>query len=284
MFIRFYSSDNKKICRHPISTSSILETNATNVEFNIKLSLSQSLDPVNNKLATTKYSNELSELLYHPDLTEYTAIAHLTSNTTSISETIETYSTASKIGYLVLNIPFAIYKKVDTKSVRKTINNKDINEKIKYFIKNFDRGFAFYNLINIYNNNKRSTQNLLNAANLPDEEVLSDIILYQMEQNLSKLINGSFKQMGEESILTGIEIFKKRGLFGNKTNIFEYIEGKNKMPHIIFGDTYFDTDKLSISEIQAKANSNQELSIIEKYHLLDYYQDKCTEFIDACGR
>ena len=283
MFIRFHSSDDKIICRHPLSTSSLLEANATNTEYIIKFSLSQNLEPVEKKLASAKYHKDIANLLYHPDFTEYTAIAHITANTLKISDILETYGIASKIGNLVLNLPNAIYKKIDIKTVKKLIENNNIKNKIKYFIKNLDRGFAFYNLINIYNHEKDSVQVLLKSANLPNEPELHNIVLYQMENNLNRLINGPFKKMGEDSILNGIDIFKKRGLFGDKMNILKYITNKNILPQLLFGDTYFDTDKLSILDIQKKTQNNQEISPIEKYYILDFYENKCSEFIDACG-
>ena len=55
------------------------------------------------------------------------------------------------------------------------------------------------------------------------------------------------------------------------------------MPTILFGDTELNLDNLDVNDILKKLNKGDEISINEKYFIIDYYKDKFDEFLEVCG-
>ena len=284
LFVRFNSIDDIPIVRVPVSVASILETNAIKSEYFIKfLALKEDTDFINKKVSEGLLKEELMHLLYNPDLTLYSVIAHLTANLDNQQDIIETLDITSQIGTLVLNMPDDLMKNIKTPE----IDNKIWEERYNSFIIEKDKGAIFYfllrNLIDKYGQNKFSKEAILIASDLPNEEELRENIILEMEGNIKKLIDGPFKKMAVVAIKNGIEMFKKRGIFGDGKELRDYIIDNKIMPTILFGDTELNLDNLDVNDILKKLNNGDEISINEKYFIIDYYKDKFDEFLEVCG-
>ena len=123
----------------------------------------------------------------------------------------------------------------------------------------------------------------MEASDLPSKDQLRENIITKMEENINKLIDGPFKAMAVKAIKIGIEMFKRRGVFGDGTEIRDYIIDNKIMPTILFGDTVLKLDNLDINIILEKLNNGEEITINEKYFIIDYYKDKFDEFLEVCG-
>lgn len=284
LFVRFNSTDNIPIVRVPISVASILETNAIKSEYLVKfLAIKQDEDFINKKVSERILKEELMHLLYNPDLTLYSVIAHLTANLNNQEDIIETLDVTSQIGTLVLNLPDELIKKIRIPK----IEDKLWEERYNCFINEKDKGAIFYfllkNLIEKYGQNSFSKETILEASGLPSKDELRENIITNMEENINKLIDGPFKAMAVKAIKIGIEMFKRRGVFGDGAEIRDYIIDNKIMPTILFGDTVLKLDNLDINIILEKLNSGEEITINEKYFIIDYYKDKFDEFLEVCG-
>lgn len=284
LFVRFNSIDDAPIVRVPVSVASILETNAIKSEYFVKfLAIKQDDDIVNKKVSERILKEELMHLLYNPDLTLYSVIAHLTANLNNQQDIIETLDITSQIGTLVLNIPDELIRNIRIPK----IEDKLWEERYNSFIVEKDKGALFYfllkNLIENSGQNNFSKEAILLASNLPNEIELSKSIIKEMENNINELIEGPFKSMAEKAIKSGIEMFKRRGIFGDGKELRDYIVDNKILPTILFGDTILKLDGLDISDILKKLNREEEITINEKYFIIDYYKDKFDEFLEVCG-
>jgi hypothetical protein len=284
LFVRFSSKDNKPISRVPMSVASILETNAIKAEFSIKANcILLDEDPVSKIIRQKNLKKEIIGLLYHPDLTLYSVIAHLTANLNDDDNIFSTLETTSAIGTFVLNFPNELYSKLKIPIV----NDKIWEERYVHFISDKDIGATYYfllkNLIDQNGKKSFSEELILSSSNLPKADEVFEIVLSKMLENKQNLIEGPFKNMAIKMLDKGIEMFKKRGLFGTNSDFRKYIVENKLFPTVIFGDTILKTENLNADEILEKVKKGEEISVHEKYFIMDYYDSKFMEFNEVCG-
>lgn len=284
LFVRFSSSDKKPISRVPLTVASILETNAIKAEYYIKIaSLTNETNPASRIIRERELKAELINLLYHPELTLYSVVAHLTANLNNDDDIIRILEQTSAIGTLVLNLPEKVY---DDLKIPK-IDDDLWTQRYKSFKSDKDIGATYYFLLkNLIDNNGKqsfSEDRILSSSNLPNKEDIFQIIISEMQANKTKLIEGPFKSMAIEMITKGIKMFKNRGIFGNKEGFREYITSNKLKPTVLFGDTILNTDGLEISEIIEKLIKKEKLTVHEKYFALDFYDKKFELFNEICG-
>lgn len=284
LFVRFSSKDNKPISRVPISVAAILETNAICAEFGIKAqSILLDEDLVSRIIRQKKFNSDVIRQLYHPDLTLYSVIAHLTANLNDDENIFSTLKTTSAIGTFVLNFPDELYPKLKVPS----INDKVWEERYNHFISDKDIGATYYFLLKnlIDQNGKKSftEELLLSSSNLPKVDEVFEKTLSEMMENKQNLIDGPFKEIAAKILDKGIEMFKKRGLFGTNKDFRKYVVDNKLFPTVIFGDTILKTENLDADEILEKVKKGIEISVHEKYFIIDYYDTKFMEFNEVCG-
>lgn len=284
LFLRFNCFDDIPLIRIPVSVASILETNAINSEFALKIGLANTIENVVDKnLKLTEIKEEMLSILYHKDFALYTVVAHLTANLNNQTDAAKTYQVASSIGTTILNLPDEIFEKMDLVK----IGNDEWDRRIKEFQNIKDKGFGFYNLlkntIDKCGQNNHTIDNMLKSSNLPPKDELETLVIAEMEKNKSLLIDGPFKKNAEETIEKGINIFKIRGIDGNNDDFRNKLFDLNVLPNLIFGDTYFDDTHFDILQVLEKLKQNIKLTLDEIYLTCDYYDKKFNEFVKACG-
>ncbi|MCD9564320.1 hypothetical protein [Tenacibaculum maritimum] len=284
LFVRFSSHDEKPISRVPVSVASILETNAIKAEFDIKIqAMLLDKEPVSRIIREKNLNNEIIGLLYHPDLTLYSVIAHLTANLNNDNDIIRTLNTTSAIGTLVLNFPEKLYQSLKVPEISEEL----WKERYKSFINDKDIGATYYfllkNLIDTNGQNSFTEELILSSSNLPEKSEVIELVLSEMEENKKNLIEGPFKKMATDILEQGIKMFKKRGLFSTNDNFREYIMDNKLFPPIIFGDTILKTDGLNVNDVLEKVKKGEEISVHEKYFIMEYYDKKFNEFNEVCG-
>lgn len=284
LFVQFSSKDEEPISRVPISVASILETNAIKAEFDIKIkAMLLDKEPVSRIIREKNINKEIIGLLYHPDLTLYSVIAHLTANLNDDNDIIRTLNTTSAIGTFVLNFPKELYKDLIVPKVEGELWEK----RYENFVEDKDIGATYYFLLKnliVKNGQKSFTEELiLSSSNLPKSDKVIELILSEMEENKKSLIEGPFKEMAIDILNQGIEMFKRRGLFGTTENFREYVTDNKLFPPVIFGDTVLKTDSLKVEEVMVKIKKGEKISVHEKYFIMEYYDNKLNEFNEVCG-
>lgn len=284
LFLRFNCFDDIPLIRVPISVASILESNAINAEFLLKIAFANDIEDVVDKyVKLTEIKSEWSSILYDKDFALYTVIAHLTGNLNNQKDVILTYNIAAAIGTTILNLPEEIYNKMELTKV----GQEEWDRKIKEFQNIKDIGFGFYNLlknlIDKKGQNQYSIEDLLKCSKLPNKNEMEKLVIQEMEKNKELLIEGPFKKIAQETIIRGIEIFKIRGIDGNNMEFRSNLFKMKVLPNLIFGDTSFDDSTFEITEILEKLRQDSVLTIDEIYLTCDFYDKKFNEFVNACG-
>lgn len=284
LFMRFNCFNDIPLIRIPVSVASILEINAIYSEFQLKLTVAHQIeDVIQRTLKIKEIQNEWLSILYDQELALYTSVAHLTANLNAQTDAVEAYKVASAIGTTVLNIPDELYDKLTLTK----FNNAEWDKRMADAIGIKEKGFTFYNLlknlIDIKGCNSYSIENVLECSNLPSKQEMEDLIQAEMNDNLALLIEGPFKNKAIETIKKGIEIFKLRGIDGNKSDFRSKIVKEGYLPHVMFGDTVFDETKFNLEHALKNYSSGQDPKINEVYFTCDYYDRKMNEFVNACG-
>lgn len=284
LFIKFNCGNDIPLLRVPISVTSILEANAINSEFMLKISLAHQIsDPIDKNLKLKQISSEMEQILYHEDLALYTVIAHLTGGLNEQADAGWAFGVASSIGTLVLNLPDILY---DQMKITK-IASEEWERRVACLVKNKDCGFGFYNLLRnqIDSGGKKeySIDFVLKNSNLPPIEKFEEIVVQEMQNNMSNLIDGPFKEIAIDLIKKGIEIFKIRGIDGDKVDFRNNFSRLKYLPMTIFGDTDFDESKFDLQKSLRKMYDGELPLLPERYFLAQYYGRKLGEFASVCG-
>lgn len=284
MFSRFSSYDGTQLLRAPISTASILETNAVYSEFSTRNDLIKNIKDEKTKESITNMTQtELASMLYNKDYVLYTMGPHLAAILGNESDPFKTYTFASTFGTIALNIPTYSYGEMKISNAHSSTNLA----RLKKLKKNQDIGFCFYNLLNNYfsrnGSGKIDLENVLFSSNLPAPDAVNKLIIKEMNDNKKLIIDGPFKKMAISIIDLGISLFKTRGIDGKKTSILDIHQSRQFTPKIIYGDTFFEEKDYPITKILENLEKTFELTLPETYFLFQYYNQKFIEYINVCG-
>ncbi len=91
--------------RQPLTVGSLLETSAMWSEMRTGLEAFALLDPIQAAIDKRLHSEKMKEYLYNPNVTEYTAPAHMLSVLCQIGEVYSTYEHAAMLIQIALNLP-----------------------------------------------------------------------------------------------------------------------------------------------------------------------------------
>lgn len=284
LFLKFSSLNDVPLIRIPVSVASILESNAINAEYILKISIANSIeDIVEKNRVILEIKREWLSMLYDKDFALYTVIAHLTANLNKQSDVVVTYSQTASIGTTILNLPEDMYERMKLTK----IGDELWDRKVKEFQNIKDKGFTFYNLLkNLIDDNgenQYSIENLLSSSELPTIDELEKIVIQEMEKTKELLIEGPFKKKALDILNKGLEIFMIRGIDGSKANFRANLFEKGYLPKVIFGDTEFDDSNFKINDIIKKLEEDSDLTIDEIYLTNLFFDSKFSEFINACG-
>ncbi len=238
-FVRFLNPENDKlISRTPLSNSSLLETNAISEEIKITINILNKLDKENLLVETKLMEEEYFKWLYNPELTLYSAIAHLTSSITGIKDIISTFMISNEISNLLLCLPEEVYRSIPINPYLSEFGKKNtlLNSQKS-------NGHTFLNLLLNYSNkfndhDKFDINKVLDASNLPSKADIEKQVLEEFENTKKKVIDGPFKHIVIKKIDNAITYFGKFGLDSAKQPVIDFLDFDK--PTLIFGDTYVD--------------------------------------------
>jgi len=292
--ITFFSNDGqKKVCRVPISVVSLLETTATNKEYDFLLSEALKLESPYKDNQLKALSEQIEKKIYHPELALYSVAVHLTSVFLEISNPIIAYRISSVFAKVALNLPSELFSAI--KIPKELGSTKQWVERTHYLIKNADCGFAFYLLIKNYKDevgkllgSDISVDEILSSSNLPNEKEVEQLISIEIEtlsmKSLIEQQNG-FDRMIADKVFFGSKFRSIAGIGQqNITSEEEIAQFIREKPWLVYGGKDVpQNEHLDLNEIVNKAQFQQKLSFEEWFKLWQFCEERIDAFSEICG-
>ncbi len=234
-FINFLDKQKEKICRVPLTLSSLFELCATSEEFFFDQIYFSTLGE-NERLVELASQNASSlSKLYTPELVLYSAAVHLYANILGISDTVKAYTEASRLIYFILNLPDEYLKRVPISIDLRIFGNRNRN-----MHKDSDIGYIYYNILILLSkiptdNFDKKIEELLKMLGFPNIKDLEITILEKMYNNLNVIGNSFISEYFKLLIQNGIEYFKVLGLSRSENTMVAF-NSVNRTTYILFGD------------------------------------------------
>ena len=288
-FVSFASNNDEKISRVPISVVSLLETTATNAEFQFLINEANKLDGNYKEIQLKAISKKLESKLYHPELTLYSVAVHLTSVYLGINDPIIGYEISSIFAKIALNMPSQLFKLVPF--TEKINSSEEWKKRSNKLIENQDRGFIFYLLLQNYlnhngklKNNEISVETILKSSNLPTEVEIEELITQEiLEMDMAMMRNANdFNKRIIDKVFFGNKFRKSTGIAQDKKSA-DLTEFTREKPFLIFKNTYFEYEELDLQVIYNKIALQQEVTIEEWFRLYSFCEKKIDDFNEICG-
>jgi hypothetical protein len=282
-FIHFITFDNTPLMRMPISIASLLETNSISEEIKWHMAHITQLSKTEQPFHLKYYENEvLLKLLYNQDLALYNVAVHLAANILEISDFLEAFNISSSIATLTLNLPNDLVKNIPVKNEK----FKEWGNRCQHMLNNNEHGFIYFILLENYapifrESKKFNLADLLEASNLPDEDVITKLVIAEMDKIIAEACQEpNLKETFIPNLENGRFFFKKLGLIFKNTNIEKVIVGKT--PTLICKDsdiqfqTYRDKELFDLRPIK-------DLKISEWYNVSNAINKKLTQLYQVRG-
>ena len=176
LFVRFHEGA-RDVARQPVTIGSLLELRAVQAEVLAFAELTPLRPPDERRVEELIFQREYLKLFYHPELTTYSAAAHLLSRTLpGDTEATLVLSLGAEIAHLCLNVHPKHFARL-----KPPADLKDRGEhRVRGFKARADRGYLFACLSHLVVRAQAARPNanamtaVLNAAGLPDEPAVLD--------------------------------------------------------------------------------------------------------------
>lgn len=288
-FVSFVSKKDVKISRVPISIVSLLETTATNAEYQFLISEAGKLASPYRENQLAQISKKIESKLYHPELTLYSVAVHLTSVHLGVSDPILGYEISSIFAKIALNIPSQLF--INITFPKELSSTEEWLKRSKKLIKNEDRGFVFYLLLRNYvttfgtlKDNKISIENILKSSNLPSEDNIQKLIKLEIQELNMKMLTSTndFNKLILDKIFFGNKFRESTGIGQNNKQV-DLSEFIRERPYLIFKNSYFEYEDLELHKIYTKIASQEQVTIEEWFRIHTFCEKKIEEFNEICG-
>ena len=284
LFVNFKNpDDNTRISRTPIVVSSILETKAMAEELLSALYYLRktSYNSIEIKIEEDVIKNEALRWLYNPNMTLYSAVAHLSSCLTLRGDIVEILQFARNLANIVLSLPDKYYDQM--------IVNPDFQaykERTAKLVLNKDIGFAYKNLILNYRDSKfdkteYNIDDLLVASKMPSLNVLHSEVIKEFNNLRQSVIGGPLHDIMQQKIDNAISYFSKYGFDLNNFNSLSFIDYET--PRITFSDTKLEDDIIEKDIFLYKCWSRHHISDSDWIYNIDEIYDQVDTFNNICG-
>ena len=288
LFVKFSSSKKENISRVPLSVVSLLETTATNSEFNFLLSEALKLESPFRENQIKSISSKFESLLYNPELTLYSVAVHVVSVNLQISDPIKGYEFSSLFAKIALNIPSNLFQTI------KIHSEFDITEQWKHrakkMLENQERGFAFYLLVKNYvavfgtDPKQMTVENILKASNLPTEQEIEKAISEEIQAlDLQILLEKNNLNSGVIDKVSWGNKFREVTGIGQQNTMTDLSKFELDKPYLIFQETYFEYENLNLETIIDKLMRQQKINIDEWFRFYTWCEKRIDSFNTICG-
>jgi hypothetical protein len=216
MFANFYWEDGRKACRTPLSILSLLETNAMFYELETESQIIAGIPDGEREIERGLRTRQRAKDLANPYLAQYSAVAHLVANALDLYEPLATYTQASRLAALCLNLPGRLFAKIKVAP-----RFAEFRTSMTYMRVARDPVFAF--LCILYADEERGDvsgvdwlTNRIQKAGLPPVESIRVETETQMAQIAKNLRAGPFSKRADSLLELGRSVFGASGLLHAK--------------------------------------------------------------------
>lgn len=288
-FVVFKSEDEQKISRVPISVVALLESTATYYEFLFLLNEAQKLESPYREIQIDNVYKKLEKLLFDSELTLYSAAVHIVIDRLQISDPIVAYRVSSIFAKIALNIPSNLFHSIKIQD--SIVFEAEWRKRASSFVKNADRGFAFYLLVTnylekygAYNQEYFTVDMILDASDLPGEQKVSELLSEEIMEmySTSMLETNHMNREINDKVFFGNKFRQQTGIGQQNTmgDLSQFIRDK---PYLIFGETYFEYENLELSDIVEKLQHQVKLSREEWFKFYTECEKRIDSFNLICG-
>ena len=283
VFVKFSTSNGLKVCRVPLSVRSLLETKAIYEEFLIKNSAIQGIeDIVESHLQKAKFKSDLESWLYNPDYVEYSVAAHFTSTALRITDVTKAFEVSSQVATIALNLPPKLVKALPIPE-----HLAPWGQRSQELLNINDEGFIFFLLIQNYKSNYTGNfdiNNLLASSGLPEINVLTNEVLEESYQLISKVDQGIFYPLAIDKIGFFQTVIPEVSLHFELDKLLAIEWMDRHLPPIMCSDTDFELiEAENFSGIFHRISLGQKISFQEFYSVFSWCEYKFEEFVAICG-
>mgnify|MGYP001809944857 CR=1 FL=1 len=214
LFVRF-SEHGTEIARQPISVGALLEMRALGAEVAAYGELRKLRPREEGIVEEAIYNRDSVELFYHPDLTTYSAAAHLLSNAFSgFADGTAVMMIGPRLANFALNVTPTQIRRLKPPPELEYVGHR----RLRGFRDRADRGFLFgclcfhmRGLAGAGKNDEEALDALLRKAGLPPSEAMFDAAAeYIRTRRPSQLANAHLRRIREAVQTAGLKILDRR--------------------------------------------------------------------------
>ncbi len=138
-FVKFADNETgEPVARQPITVGSLLETTATWSELRAGIGMLLSISEGERAVEQTLWTRERMSMLYEPQLTVYTAPAHMLARFLGATDILQVYERAAIIAHVALNLTSNHFE-----LLRHPVAFAPFGERLGAFARAHNRGYAF---------------------------------------------------------------------------------------------------------------------------------------------
>ena len=288
-FIVFKTKKDERVCRVPLSVASLLETTATNIEYQFIASVIMQLKEPYRTNQLSQLSKQIEKKIYNVDLALYSAAVHLCAARLQISDPIKAYKVASVFAKIALNVPSKYFTsiKLDQEFKDDPVNGK----RALAMLVNGERGFMYQLLIRNYlasfgllNDRELVIDEILSSSNLPNENILLEGIQEEYNSHNDFFLRRAnlMDRQVTDKLFFGNNFRRITGIGQqNEPNGIE--EFVREYPTLVFSETNIEFEKENLHTIAEKLRKTEVLNNKEWFRLFNYCEDRIDNFDEICG-
>lgn len=219
----------------------------------------------------------------------YSAAVHIVIDRLQISDPIVAYRVSSIFAKIALNIPSNLFHSIKIQD--SIVFEAEWRKRASSFVKNADRGFAFYLLVTnylekygAYNQEYFTVDMILDASDLPGEQKVSELLSEEIMEmySTSMLETNHMNREINDKVFFGNKFRQQTGIGQQNTmgDLSQFIRDK---PYLIFGETYFEYENLELSDIVEKLQHQVKLSREEWFKFYTECEKRIDSFNLICG-
>lgn len=284
IFVNFYTADQDRFVRSPLSMVSLLEASAMAKEIEVRFSQLNRLAEEERHVERHQTQNELFDYIYNPNITEYSACFHLMANVQNEKDLGVVSRCAGVLARIALNAPTIAFntavKHIKAYASAMNLENDDLEvERVRLALEQKNRGALFFLIVVLLPKGILQTPSTFYKG---VETALKNIGL-----SFGKLRRAALEEAKDlydslsKSKLETLKVLAKCG-YENFVNIFPngfgYQLDKLALPPAVHGDTHMTQYRFNPGIGNLLANLDLEAA----YDDLIHCQLRAENFAEAC--
>jgi len=242
LFTRFATRSRKKVGRVPISPGALLELNAIAADLFFDMLHYQEAveagEPVESEIRKKDIGAKYMNILYSPELVEYSVAAHCLGNTVKDVGIFAAYGMAARLSEVAMNLSPDLFE-----LIRLPNNGEPFASLHPYFLRRKDVGYAYWCLCqnaddDVGEDMDKWAENALSKSGLPDQATIKKEAQSEMKKLRHEIPTGDLGGRLRELAEYGSSVFDKYGMerIRNIYQIYHDADEVGKFPMLLLGD------------------------------------------------